>query len=310
MSTLSKGPVAPSDKLGRSDYTLIMRSCAMDGRLLQGDKPAMAIETSHTRAAFGCRGRRAVNEQPNKSKHPLRSLKWSIEHVGGPDLSIEHPGGPNQSNSITSHRLNKCGPSGEVWATYTRLSASPQHAVVLSVVKEAYPLELHELELGEGWEEVGWIAYEANTTSTLLPLLPSLLPTLPLRKSGKWDFEVWALAPWDMGYSGFALIGEQGKWVPASSARFSNLELATSGEGRERREWGAVTARGMARERVDVTWAWGMEVPPQRITVECVVGGSGYTRIRLVHGVEAGGGKAFHGYCDDKYVLGPLLRRS
>ena len=35
VSTLSKGPVAPSDKIGRSDTALIMKSCAANGKLLQ-----------------------------------------------------------------------------------------------------------------------------------------------------------------------------------------------------------------------------------------------------------------------------------
>ena len=52
VSTLSKGPVAPSDKIGRSDAKLIMRSCAADGRLLQGDKPAMIIDSLHVTEAF------------------------------------------------------------------------------------------------------------------------------------------------------------------------------------------------------------------------------------------------------------------
>jgi len=52
VSTLSKGPVAPSDKIGRSDAKLIMRSCAADGRLLQGDKPAMQLDSLHAQLAF------------------------------------------------------------------------------------------------------------------------------------------------------------------------------------------------------------------------------------------------------------------
>ncbi|CAK0821955.1 unnamed protein product [Prorocentrum cordatum] len=52
VSTISKGPVAPSDKIGCSDSALILKSCASDGRLLQGDKPAMLIDTGHVRKAF------------------------------------------------------------------------------------------------------------------------------------------------------------------------------------------------------------------------------------------------------------------
>merc|ERR1712196_189394 len=54
VSTLSKGPVAPSDKIGRSDAALILKSCRKDGKLLQGDKPAMALESQHRCLAFGC----------------------------------------------------------------------------------------------------------------------------------------------------------------------------------------------------------------------------------------------------------------
>jgi hypothetical protein len=52
VSTISKGPVAPSDKVGRSDAALILKSCASDGKLLQGDKPAMMIDAAHVHKAF------------------------------------------------------------------------------------------------------------------------------------------------------------------------------------------------------------------------------------------------------------------
>lgn len=46
VSTLSNGPVAPSDKIGGSDAALIMRSCAADGKLLKPDRPAVKTEQS------------------------------------------------------------------------------------------------------------------------------------------------------------------------------------------------------------------------------------------------------------------------
>lgn len=52
VSTLSKGPVAPSDKIGESDASLIMKSCTKDGRLLQGDKPAMTLQLIHNRRVY------------------------------------------------------------------------------------------------------------------------------------------------------------------------------------------------------------------------------------------------------------------
>lgn len=53
MSTLSKGPVAPSDKIGRSDPALILKSCMSDGKLLQGDHPAWQVDKVHVAKAFG-----------------------------------------------------------------------------------------------------------------------------------------------------------------------------------------------------------------------------------------------------------------
>jgi hypothetical protein len=69
VSTLSKGPVAVSDKIGQSDSKLIMRSCAKDGTLLQGDKPAMTLDIIHVEKAFapsGGAGTHTDQDQPNE----------------------------------------------------------------------------------------------------------------------------------------------------------------------------------------------------------------------------------------------------
>lgn len=44
VSTFSTGPVAPSDKIGGSDVSLIMRSCTAGGKLLQPDRPAVKTD--------------------------------------------------------------------------------------------------------------------------------------------------------------------------------------------------------------------------------------------------------------------------
>ena len=53
VATLSRGPVAPSDAIGRSDPRLIMRSCDARGRLLQPGEPAVAIDRAILAAAQG-----------------------------------------------------------------------------------------------------------------------------------------------------------------------------------------------------------------------------------------------------------------
>ena len=51
--TLSKGPVCPSDAIGKSDVPLIMRSAMSDGTLLQPARPATQIDATFAAKAFG-----------------------------------------------------------------------------------------------------------------------------------------------------------------------------------------------------------------------------------------------------------------
>ena len=44
VSALSGGPVGPSDGIGGSDASLIMRTCRLDGLLLKPDRPATPID--------------------------------------------------------------------------------------------------------------------------------------------------------------------------------------------------------------------------------------------------------------------------
>jgi len=46
VSSLSTGPVGFGDKIGYTNRTLIMQTCAADGRLLKADKPATSIDRS------------------------------------------------------------------------------------------------------------------------------------------------------------------------------------------------------------------------------------------------------------------------
>ena len=50
--TLTKGPVAPSDAVGHSDISLIMRSAAADGTLLQPGAPAARLDSALLAAAL------------------------------------------------------------------------------------------------------------------------------------------------------------------------------------------------------------------------------------------------------------------
>lgn len=51
--TYTAGPVAPSDMIGHSDASLIMRACDADGRLLKASRPAKSIDATFAFRAFG-----------------------------------------------------------------------------------------------------------------------------------------------------------------------------------------------------------------------------------------------------------------
>ncbi|KAK6165978.1 hypothetical protein SNE40_022777 [Patella caerulea] len=53
ISTLSTGPVGPSDLVGYSNRSLIMRSCNAEGLILKPSKPATAIDKQIQQMAFG-----------------------------------------------------------------------------------------------------------------------------------------------------------------------------------------------------------------------------------------------------------------
>lgn len=217
VSTLSKGPVAPSDKIGRSDSRLIMKSCAKDGRLLQGDHPAMTVDKVHAAKAFG-------------------------------SLSGQN----------------------EVWQTTTTLDGA-----VFSVVMGATLDTEIRLDIAQDLGLAGsYVAYEANATSKV-PTAKSVT----LQPCGKWDFQLYALAP-VLG-NGWTFLGEQDKWVPVSAARFSDLMFASSKSGAD--SSASVIATGSEGEVINVSWlAPGLSTPT---VVSCTIAGGSkvYVEVSTAH---------------------------
>ena len=195
-------------------------------------------------------------------------------------------------------------PRSQVWATYTRLTTSAPFAVVLSAnLKSAHKLELRELELGKEGGAADYVAFEANSTEvTPLVQAPPLSPAIPLKVSGKWDFEVWALSPWDRAASGFALLGETDKRVPVSAARFSQLSYSlsstTDASGTAQPTYEAsVVAKGTYSETVSLAWAWGTDIhkAPQRVTQACTLPSNGIVRFTMAYSTHT---KGFQASCD------------
>ena len=80
VSAYSTGPVAPSDRVGSSNASLIMMaSCTSQGRLLQPSRPATAIDACFEDAAFsGGPKPLTKNNYPIFSTHTAVSgSKWA-----------------------------------------------------------------------------------------------------------------------------------------------------------------------------------------------------------------------------------------
>lgn len=55
-SSMSAGPITPSDGVGGTDKALVMRMCASDGLLLKPDQPAVNIDSTWIQRTFGSGG--------------------------------------------------------------------------------------------------------------------------------------------------------------------------------------------------------------------------------------------------------------
>lgn len=56
VATYSTGPVGPSDHIAAVDKTIVMQTCAIDGRILKPSKPMRNIDSSFLQRAFGSGG--------------------------------------------------------------------------------------------------------------------------------------------------------------------------------------------------------------------------------------------------------------
>lgn len=107
VSSLSRGPVAPSDAVGKSNRTLIMRACMDDGTLLRPDRPASEIDGYYLQQAFGSNG-------------PSGHL-WTTESSISERFRTFHALGVNLSTGFTfkpSHTAMNRVEAGATWVAF------------------------------------------------------------------------------------------------------------------------------------------------------------------------------------------------
>jgi len=154
----------------------------------------------------------------------------------------------------------------EIWATSTELDGSTFTVVLgATLAKDRAVAYGADLGLPAG---TAFVAYEANASSKVI-----LGSSLQLSACGKWDFQLWAIAP-ILG-NGWALLGEPSKWVPVSAARFSALSYVTQGSDTS----ASVVATGQVGEQIDVAWlAPGSSEPT---VVKCTIPGGSKVRVQV-----------------------------
>jgi hypothetical protein len=131
VATLSKGPVCPSDAIGKANVPLLMRSVAADGKLLQPSRPATLIDAGFVAAAgLGAPGARAFPRGDVwsatslvgglrftvllvarlRAPGELRPSDLGIDH-GGPLVAVESAA-PREAVTFTAMKplaLKRCG---------------------------------------------------------------------------------------------------------------------------------------------------------------------------------------------------------
>jgi hypothetical protein len=184
VAALSTGPVTPGDGLGYEDASVIERTCARDGQLLQPSVPAIQWDQMYLNEVFGS------------------------GNVGG-----------------SSDGSGDCCNSSEVWISHTIITgmACPSYHILSADLPAPLALSLVAADWSvlasncESWAL--WRSWPFEPKVAVVPLASAAFylapPPLPF-------FELHHAAP--VGISGWAVMGERGKWVPVAGARLVRLD--------------------------------------------------------------------------------------
>jgi len=154
--------------------------------------------------------------------------------------------------------------AGEVWASRSHLDGAPAPCTQLLAADVTVPLSLAPADLGYvGSGGAKLLVFEANASSAPRAF-DAAHPIAVTRAATKLDFTLHHVVP-VLPLSGWALLGEAAsKWVPVSSARFSDLRDSASGF--------TVAVAGTVGERIEVLALAPGAAAPQTIVCSCAKG--------------------------------------
>lgn len=187
ISTLSTGPVTYSDRIGSENRAAIMRSCTKNGTLLQPSRAATTIDASFHGMAFGMDG---------------------------------------STGSLSP-------PHGTIMATSSVIGQHEHGLVLAADLAKSYDLALSGLFWlgGKSARAQRYVVFESNvtrrsgTSQVQIVEVSGTTGIVVLPPSDKVNFTLHSLAP--VTQSGWAMMGELTKWVPAASMRFKAVDSSS-----------------------------------------------------------------------------------
>ena len=254
-STLSAGPVALGDGVGFSDAAQIMRACDASGRLLQPSRALTSIDAAAAARAFPASSGAGPTGVVSATYTAVGALLW--DHVLAANLTApfalypRHLESTRADAALRTRRGGGAPPSSWLLPPFRAASSPSSPAAAAEVVAVAYALNTTSLD-----------------PATLVVAPFSAAAPIALRVSGLADFELWHSAP--RFANGWALLGELGKWVPVSEARFADVGADETGAH--------AAVRGKAGERVALSFL----APNGTVaTAACAIGDAGVATVAV-----------------------------
>ena len=198
IATLSTGPTAIGDGPGRTNETLIRRSCRADGWLLQPAKPPTAVDAQYDGRVAPAGGWAAAGGAQ------VWTTYTNISHAGQPLASEE---------------------AGAGLITWLVMSIDVETPFTLDPSRDLYPaLGVGQATVWRSWHDSAHCVNGSHAVASGCVTLgvPKVHDTRP--KDVATDSHVWSLTVGSAVMpSGWVLLGEPDKWVATSAVRFKRV---------------------------------------------------------------------------------------
>ena len=224
VATLSTGPVALADKARATNVTIVRRCVRRDGRILQPDKPATAVDSTFAQRTWTLGSRRAPPGMVWAASTVLSGATWHYV------LSIDVD---------TPWRMH----SSDFFPPLTPLPPLQQRDDQALGAASASAVAVAQPAVAQGWVALSWFTSHRPTAcahgshavasgcvaahvcaASDVPPLHNIRPIMEQNDTHR--FDLLTLAPL---VHGWAFLGEAGAYVRASRERFESVRFSPSG---------------------------------------------------------------------------------